>query len=301
MTTNERTYAVSADDGEKLQVFEQGDPQAPIIYLVHGMVTTHNFFQDIAGRLAAHYRVVSYDQRSHGQSGDREAKNNTLAQLGRDFSAVIRHVQGDNPTEKAYMLGHSMGGMTIGSWLDQFPEQQEKYSNGIALCNTALSDVIDNTRVAIIPLPAWEIFRKLAFIVGYIRAHNNWLLRKGALWLAFEVNPSEEELQRLLREAQTIVRKATRKELTDIVHVDLVHVLDTVKVPTTILYADKDKVLLEKLNHIMAEHARSSGNLRKMVRLENCGHACFTEYPDDVYAAVKEAADEAHNSVNATR
>jgi pimeloyl-ACP methyl ester carboxylesterase len=53
-----------------LAVFEQGDPDAPTLVLVHGWPDTHHLWRGVAELLAAEFRVVSYDCRGAGESTD---------------------------------------------------------------------------------------------------------------------------------------------------------------------------------------------------------------------------------------
>lgn len=289
MSTHERKYFVPAEDGTRLAVFEWGDENAPIIYLLHGLLITHDFFNDIASDLARTYRVISFDYRCHGQSGDRQVRNCSLAQLGRDFSSLLHHVQGEEPQRKATILGHSMGGMVIASWLDQYPQEQQKYLNGVIFCNTAMSDIINHTRFAIVPLPPWEIFRKLAWVPGLLPAKNILPVRVFFRWLEFTVQPSPEYLASMVETASTVQAKASRKLFVDIVHVNYLHVLETMKVPTTVIYSQNDKILPPALNTIMEQHLQVSGNLRLMYQIPHCGHATFPEHPELISELVHSA------------
>src|SRR6476659_2154067 len=67
---------------------------------------------------AAGYRVVSWDQRGHGQSGRGGRDSYTIERLGEDLRAVIdeRARTGDR-----VLVGHSMGGMTMLALGEQDP------------------------------------------------------------------------------------------------------------------------------------------------------------------------------------
>lgn len=52
--------------GLDLAVFEQGDPLAPTVLLVHGYPDTHRVWDDVAADLAADHHVVRYDVRGAG-------------------------------------------------------------------------------------------------------------------------------------------------------------------------------------------------------------------------------------------
>ncbi|MFC7612955.1 alpha/beta fold hydrolase [Actinokineospora soli] len=62
-----RARTVRSGDVE-LAVFEQGDPAAPTVLLVHGYPDTHRMWDGVAARLAEDYHVVRYDVRGAGAS-----------------------------------------------------------------------------------------------------------------------------------------------------------------------------------------------------------------------------------------
>lgn len=120
---------VIAEDGVPLHVevdepvasapADLGGP-APTVVLVHGY--TLNLGSWIFQRRAlteAGYRVVLYDQRGHGGSGEGEATSYTIEQLGRDLGAVLDEVVPKGPI---VLVGHSMGGMTMMALGEQRPD-----------------------------------------------------------------------------------------------------------------------------------------------------------------------------------
>jgi pimeloyl-ACP methyl ester carboxylesterase len=67
---------------------------------------------------AAGYRVVTWDQRGHGQSGKGESDSYVVDRLGRDLHAVISE---HAPTGDLVLVGHSMGGMTVLALGEHYP------------------------------------------------------------------------------------------------------------------------------------------------------------------------------------
>ena len=63
------------------------------------------------GLVQAGYRVVLWDQRSHGQSEQGSRESSTIDQLGRDLSHRV--IQEAAPEGRLVLIGHSMGGMTV--------------------------------------------------------------------------------------------------------------------------------------------------------------------------------------------
>lgn len=125
--TPDEDLVVIADDGVPLHV-EVDHPRGtnpadaaakPTVVLVHGYTLnlTSWVFQRRALRDAG-YRVVLYDQRGHGQSEEGEDSSYVIDQLGRDLRSVLDAAV---PQGSVVLVGHSMGGMTIMSFAQQFP------------------------------------------------------------------------------------------------------------------------------------------------------------------------------------
>ncbi|MGH3715310.1 MAG: alpha/beta fold hydrolase [Micromonosporaceae bacterium] len=96
----------------RLAVYEQGDPAAPTVVLVHGYPDTHAMWESVVPRLAEAYHVVRYDVRGAGASDTpRATAAYRLEWLTRDLHAVIDAVSPDAPV---HLVGHDWG--AIQSW-----------------------------------------------------------------------------------------------------------------------------------------------------------------------------------------
>ena len=79
-------------------------------------------------------RMVFYDQRSHGRSDRAPDGSHTIDQLGRDLAAVIADTA---PAGPVILVGHSMGGMTVMSLIEQHPDLVGRRVVGAALLATS--------------------------------------------------------------------------------------------------------------------------------------------------------------------
>ena len=107
-----------------LHVEEIGPPDAPLtVVFVHGYaLSLRSFYYQRAAlteKFGDRVRLVFYDQRGHGRSGPSVPGGATIDQLGRDLYTVIDAVV---PTGPIVLVGHSMGGMSLLSFAQQFPE-----------------------------------------------------------------------------------------------------------------------------------------------------------------------------------
>ena len=121
---SDRGQVVTTPDGVPLVVREAGPVDAPLtVVFVHGFCLHMGAFHFQRMRLGELWgpsvRMVFYDHRGHGQSGEADPETYTLTQLGQDLETVLQTVV---PCGPIVLVGHSMGGMTVLSHARQYPE-----------------------------------------------------------------------------------------------------------------------------------------------------------------------------------
>ncbi|MFF4491141.1 alpha/beta fold hydrolase [Streptomyces sp. NPDC001544] len=140
--------AVSAD-GARLHVEVHGPEDAPPVVLAHGWTCSTAFWAAQIRELAVDHRVIAYDQRGHGRSPASPAC--TAEALADDLEAVLARTLA--PGEKAVVVGHSMGGMTVlaASGRALFRE----HAAAVLLCSTGSSRLVAESLV--VPLRAGRV------------------------------------------------------------------------------------------------------------------------------------------------
>jgi pimeloyl-ACP methyl ester carboxylesterase len=101
-------------------------------------------------------RMVFYDQRGHGQSGDAPPDTFTVPQLGQDLEAILAVMA---PRGPVVLVGHSMGGMTVLSHAGQFPQRYRNRIVGVALIACAAEGIARSPLGEILRNPALEAAR----------------------------------------------------------------------------------------------------------------------------------------------
>jgi pimeloyl-ACP methyl ester carboxylesterase len=154
-----RQYDIDAH-GIRLAVYEWGSVDDPVLLLIHGGLDFARTYDVFAPLLAvAGWRVVSWDQRCHGDS-EWASLTNWSADL-RDAAAVIDHVA---PRENGPVpiVGHSKGGAMSIRLAEAWPNRFTKLVNidGIP-SHSPHPDVVDamQTRLASGELSGWLDFR----------------------------------------------------------------------------------------------------------------------------------------------
>jgi pimeloyl-ACP methyl ester carboxylesterase len=135
--------AVSAD-GARLHV-EVHEPAhgaaAPTVVLVHGWTCSTAYWAAQMRDLATDHRVIAYDQRGHGRSPASPACSTDA--LADDLEAVLAATLA--PGEKALLVGHSMGGMTLMAASGR--ARLREHAAAVLLCSTGSSRLVAESLV----------------------------------------------------------------------------------------------------------------------------------------------------------
>jgi pimeloyl-ACP methyl ester carboxylesterase len=100
---------VTSFDRTRIALREQGPRDAPLVVLVHGLGLSMESWGEVPALLAPEHRVVGYDLRGHGQSGDAQTGDYTMQAHARDLGAVLDHLTGGGD-RRAVVVGNSLGG-----------------------------------------------------------------------------------------------------------------------------------------------------------------------------------------------
>lgn len=100
-------------DGTKLYYEDSG--QGATLLFSHGLNSSHLAIKNFINEFKGEYRLVCYDQRGHASS-DRAKIHMNIKTLGQDLKELIDYLELDDVTA----IGHSMGGATIFSYVNQF-------------------------------------------------------------------------------------------------------------------------------------------------------------------------------------
>ena len=120
------TRYVASQDGTRIAVYEEGNPDGPTVVLVHGWPDSHVLWDQVAAALAPRYRVIRYDNRGAGASevpGPVQAY--AIARLADDFAAVTAAL---SPRSPVHVVGHDWGAATMWEYLNR-AEAAERVSS----------------------------------------------------------------------------------------------------------------------------------------------------------------------------
>jgi pimeloyl-ACP methyl ester carboxylesterase len=157
----DRGCVVTTSDGVPLAVREVGPKDAPLtVVFSHGFCLRMGAFYFQRARLTEQWgrqvRMVFYDQRGHGQSGEAPPDTFTVPQLGRDLEAVLAVMA---PRGPVVLVGHSMGGMTVLAHARQYPQRYPTRIVGVALISSAAEGVSRSPLGEVLRNPVLEAVR----------------------------------------------------------------------------------------------------------------------------------------------
>ena len=126
---------VVAPDGVRLITETMGDPLArKVVIFAHGYALDRRSWwyqwRDLPAHLGPETRLVRYDQRGHGESEYEPVES--INALGEDLHAVLTQYA----SEEVYLVGHSMGGMSILALARKYPELFGKVIKGVVMVSS---------------------------------------------------------------------------------------------------------------------------------------------------------------------
>jgi pimeloyl-ACP methyl ester carboxylesterase len=288
---------IHGSDGNRLHLEAFGPVDAPKLLLVHGWMCTIEFWRDQIDELAGEFRVIAYDQRGHGRSG--EATDYGFDSFADDFGAVLDAVA--VPGERVLAAGHSMGAMTIAAWAGQRPADVRRRLSGCLLASTGLGDLITQSVVLKTPERLTGLRDPLGrLLMGAelpMPAAPTPLGDAAVRYVAMNPGASPAQVAFVRRMVLSSNPKARGAAGRSMARMDLWHALESLTVPTTIVTGAEDKMTPPALAHRLAD---ALPNLVDLVELPGVGHMAPIERPGPVNEAIRALALEDAAAVQET-
>ncbi len=280
-----RIVPVVTDDGAELHVRVYGDPSAAPIVFSHGWTCSADFWIPQINAFAENYQVIVYDQRGHGRSdvGSRPLGPDVLADDLADVLAAT--VAEDN---KAVLVGHSMGGMSVMAWAGRYPEQVDRLVSAVLLASTATDSLVRETTV--IPLPTR--FPRVPVPLGRVVLKSAVPLRPSPVtrqaikYVSMAPGASAAEVafcEKIVLECAPRTRGIWGAALTDL---DIHEALANMNVPTSVLVGTADRLTPPVHARRLAGALKAHDHLSRLIELTGVGHMSSVESIDEFNAEV---------------
>jgi pimeloyl-ACP methyl ester carboxylesterase len=288
-----RPVSVRAFDGTTLHAEVFGPEDAPTIVLAHGWTEALRFWvHEIDDLSREDFRVVAYDLRGHGRSSKSPTSNYSIAAFGDDIEAVLCSCVPSG--ERAVVVGHSLGAMSIASWAERHPVTERASAAGL-LC-TGLVDLLTEHLILRPPRIPAAVFRPISAYVlgapGSIPAFSPSLLDVVIRYVAFGPTAGPAQVafyERMLRECPPDVRAGTAAAMSTM---DLLDGLPRLTVPALVVAGSQDRLT-------PPAHARRIAAAlpeAEVVELPRTGHMAPLERPAEVSYWLRALAARAHGT-----
>jgi pimeloyl-ACP methyl ester carboxylesterase len=286
---------VTAADGTDLHVeivepvHESGKPT---IVFVHGFALDMGTFYFQRNTLSERgdQRLVFYDQPGHGRSGRLESGDYDIAALGRSLAAVLDAAV---PDGHIILVGHSMGGMTIMAFAEEYPEWFGGRVTGVVLISTS-AGLIDKTKLGLPTLvarasaPFFGVWGGAARIGGgaidrarVASSDLAWLLTRR---YGFGDDRPSASLVTFVEQmnSKTSVETLTKYLRTLYTHNRFPALSALRGVPVLVIVGTKDYLTPVTHSEEILRHLPEA----ELVKVDNSGHVVMLEKADDVNAAM---------------
>jgi pimeloyl-ACP methyl ester carboxylesterase len=298
---------VTAADGTDLHVetVEPGSPSGgPTVVFVHGFALDMGtfYFQRRAMSDQGEHRLVFYDQPGHGRSSRLRSGRYDIAALGKSLAAILDEVV---PDGQIILVGHSMGGMTIMAFAEQYPEWFGSRVAAVVLISTS-AGLIDKTKLGIPTVvarasaPFFGIWNGAARLGGgaidrarVVSSDLAWLLTRRYGFGDSRPSPS------LVTFVEQMNSKTSVETLTKYLHTLYSHnrfpALSALRgVPVLVLVGTKDYLTPVTHSEEILRHLPEA----ELVKIDNSGHVVMLEKADEVNEALMSFVDKVSQEGN---
>lgn len=258
--------------GARLSVRCYGPADGDVIVFAHGWTMNADFWRAQINDLSGEFRVVCYDQRGHGSStmGSVRAHQDLL---GRDLDAVLKAVLPQG--EKALLVGHSMGGMTIMSWARLYHDEVSARARAVILCSTASGKVLPEPRFELTQPAGWARNAELVAMRAVI-SNEYWFpggeLGRRRLRLALGTVADDAHVAFTEDLSARCTQRTRGRWGGALLQLDVEEGLDRLTVPVTVVVGEEDRLTSQRHAKAMAKRLSETGALDQLVIMPGSGH-----------------------------
>jgi pimeloyl-ACP methyl ester carboxylesterase len=271
--------SLPSHDGGSIHVVSEGTG-APIV-LAHGvLLSVRTWVRQLQALPSEGFRVVAFDSRGHGDSklGD---TGHSIDNIGDDLRTVLEQLD----LRDALLVGHSMGGIAVQSFLLRHPEVAAERVKGVVLLSSLARVPLSGPRAAGLRT-LLEKAGELAPDSGRLWAAKNLGFVVARLGFGRHPKPSHVELvRRMLSDCTVDTRRAAPRALLGL---DLSARLPEVHIPTLVINGTADMLTPPAEARRMAELIPGA----RLELVEGGGHMLMLERAELVDRLIADFARE---------
>ena len=240
--------------GVRLQYAEQGDVKGTPVVFLHGITDSWHSFESVLPNLPSSIRAFAISQRGHGDS-ERPAEG----YAPKDFAADVASFLKQKKINKAFIVGHSMGGINAQQFAIDYPE----LTRGMIIIDA--DPVLKNNP-------------------GMSEFHAEVMKMEGAIDRKFMDEFQKATLAKpidsgyynlLVDEGIKVPARVFQAALTGLLNVDYSERLKEVNAPALIFWGSKDAFCAFKGQEMLVNNIKNS----TLIIYGNTGHALHWEEP----------------------
>ncbi|MDQ2722128.1 MAG: alpha/beta hydrolase [Actinomycetota bacterium] len=282
---------VSSADGTRLNVQLHGPKDAPAVVFSHGWTCSTRYWNPQVRALGADYRVITYDQRGHGASANNRGKYGPDV-LADDLSAVLDATL--EPGQRAVLVGHSMGAMSIVAWAGRYPDEVAGRAGAALLASTGVDGLLAESLVVRLPT-RWprgvEVVGRSALGMPTPLGRPSPLAYRGVKYVALSPKASPAQVAFCEEIVLGCRARARGKWGSALSRLDLRDSLTHLRVPTTVLVGSADRLTPPGHARRLAEALEHDGHLDELIELPGVGHMSTVEDAPRVNAEIRRLLD----------
>ena len=238
----------------RLEYAEQGNADGVPVIFLHGITDSWHSFESVLANLPSSIHAFAISQRGHGDS-ERPVQNYTP----KDFAADIAEFIKQKNLDRAFIVGHSMGGVNVQQFAIDYPE----LIKGLVIID---SDPIFKNNPG---MP--EFYQEVLKLEGAIDRKFMDDFQKATL-----ADPIDSAYYNLLVDEGIKVPSSVFKAAFEgLMNVDFTEQLKQITAPALIFWGNKDAFCTFKGQEILVNNLKNS----KLIVYGNTGHALHWEEP----------------------
>ena len=264
------------DDGSRIHYRDEGNPNGPTIFLLHGFTSSLFSFEKLTPLINQEYRIISFDFPGFGLTG---------AVPNRDYSfeallKTVKKMKNKLEVENFTILGHSMGGRVAWYYAAQNPNEIDGLiiiGSGVIADNDDLRKVKENTGDPII----FDLLRTdFPFKNQLLYITPRFFASQGAKTAIFDHTLVTDELvtqyhEIALLEGSRMAFGDMMSDINDEDFLDDIDLLKSIKSPTLVIHGEKDNLVsLWSVDYFIQNIAQAQYKL-----YPNIGHFPVYENP----------------------
>ena len=280
---------IERPDGTKLHLAYFGKKDAQPIIFVHGWNANINDWYYQRKHFEKDHYVIMFDLRGLGKSTRPRNRNFSLNEMAEDLDAVIKHTG----VKKPILWGHSIGGMTILTFLATHKSEIATRIKGVILEHTTYTNPV---KTSVLNRLLTAIQKPVLVPICYLMIGLSpvlWLMR----WMSFSNGHSQLTSRFLVFAGTQTVKQlnfvtllstlappaVTARGVLGMFKYDVTHQLPQLDIPTLIIAANKDRLTKPNASVYMEKNIPEA----QIVTVAPGGHQALVERHSEVNTAAE--------------